>query len=147
MLAVGWAGLRWHSFLWFVALLMDAWYMLHTLNSNAYLIRCGSTDGQYKSYGGMMNGGWYCFAFWTMLCSSRFTESGKKVGTLSTLYVTMSWPLYFAGTGLVEIGTEVDSEANFSNLHGVQDWWSLQRTSCKHYWLANMCSPPLLWYC
>jgi len=79
------------------------------------LLKCGSPDGQYKSYGEMMNSP--IFSFWTMLFSSRFTMSCKKVSALSTylsaLDVTMPWPLCLTGTGLGRNGTEVDSEADF----------------------------------
>jgi len=123
----GWAGLRWHSFLWFVALLMEAWYMAHT--EQQCLLRCSSTLGQYKSCGGKMNSS--IFSFWTMLFSSRSTKSGKKVGAPSALHVTMPWPLCFAGTGL---GRNQHRSKFWSRLlHGVQHWWSLQRTSCKQY--------------
>jgi hypothetical protein len=118
------AGLRWHSFLWFIALLMHAWYMPHTEQQR--LARCGWTDGQYKSYGGMMNPS--IFSFWTMLLSWRFTNSDKKVGA-SALDVTIPWPLCFAETGL---GRKRHGSRFWSGLlQGVQHCRSLQRTNCN----------------
>jgi hypothetical protein len=78
------------------------------------------------------------FSFWTMLFSCRFTKSGKKVGALSALDVTMPWPLCFAGTGL---GRNRHGSRFWSGLlHGVQHWWSLQRTSCKQYCDSRTCA-------
>ena len=131
---VGPAGLRWHSFLWFIALLMEAWYMPHTEQQR--LARCGWTDGQYKSYGGMMNPS--IFSFWTTLLSWRFTNSGKKVGALSALDVTILWPLCFAETGL---GRKRHGSRFWSGLlQGVQHCWSLQRTNCKQYCDSRTCA-------
>jgi len=107
MLTVGWGGLRRHSFLWFVALLMEAWYMPHTEQQRLlrfYLLWFYRWTVQIIWR--MMNSP--IFSFWIMLFSNRFTKIGKKLGVLSThlsaLDVTMPWPLCFAGTGLGKNG-------------------------------------------